>query len=285
MDREEECVCCHEIEQVANKNQEVIEYTKPTLPYDCITDNPGFHTVCLDRSVLRAAWLDFNIICSEQIVFTLLRQASINMLTELINLFLSLFSLVMNETPRVSREEEISGDSDNSEDQWLPKVHEEYENVEDMASLSLFNEDVIAYTSPGTDELSEQRQKCFWKSFRKSIWTSLSTALAVLPLTAVAMLFLYFDLKTSDFCVEWQNHNNALSFSVQRLRFIGDAVEVILINLWCPLTFILLFGWKKFKAYFPFTFLVGFIFGDASVIYYYALILFRFGNIVARTRV
>ena len=49
MDREEECVCCHEIEQVAKKNQEVMEYTKPTLSYDCITDNPGFHTVCLDR--------------------------------------------------------------------------------------------------------------------------------------------------------------------------------------------------------------------------------------------
>jgi hypothetical protein len=59
MDREEECVCCHEIEQVANKNQEVMEYTKPTLPYNCITDNPGFHTVCLDRWVLQAAWLDY----------------------------------------------------------------------------------------------------------------------------------------------------------------------------------------------------------------------------------
>ena len=59
MNREEECVCCHEIEQVATKNQEVMEYTKPTLSYDCITDNPGFHTVCLDRWVLQAAWLDF----------------------------------------------------------------------------------------------------------------------------------------------------------------------------------------------------------------------------------
>ena len=59
MDREEECVCCHEIEQVANKKKEVMEYTKPTLPYDCITDNPGFHIVCLDRCVLQAAWLDF----------------------------------------------------------------------------------------------------------------------------------------------------------------------------------------------------------------------------------
>jgi hypothetical protein len=31
-DREEECVCCHEIEQVANKNQEVMETkTKPPV--------------------------------------------------------------------------------------------------------------------------------------------------------------------------------------------------------------------------------------------------------------
>ena len=59
MDRKEECVCCHEIEQVANKNEEVMEYIKPTLPYDCITDNPGFHTVCLDRWVLQAAWLQY----------------------------------------------------------------------------------------------------------------------------------------------------------------------------------------------------------------------------------
>lgn len=57
MDREEECACCHEIEQVANKNQEVIEATKPAQPFSCITDNPGFHTVCLDRWVLQSAWL------------------------------------------------------------------------------------------------------------------------------------------------------------------------------------------------------------------------------------
>ena len=51
MGREEECVCCHEIEQVGKKNQEVMEYTKPTLSYDCITDNPG-----LDGWVLQSAW-------------------------------------------------------------------------------------------------------------------------------------------------------------------------------------------------------------------------------------
>lgn len=51
--------CCHDIQQVANKNEEVFEYVKPAMPYNCITDNPGFHTVCLDRWVLQAAWLHY----------------------------------------------------------------------------------------------------------------------------------------------------------------------------------------------------------------------------------
>ena len=36
-----------------------MEYIKPTLPYNCITDNPGLRTVCLDRWVLQAAWLQY----------------------------------------------------------------------------------------------------------------------------------------------------------------------------------------------------------------------------------
>ena len=59
MDKEEECLCCHEIQQVANKNEEVFEHVKPTVPYNCITDNPGFHTVCLDRWVLQGAWFQY----------------------------------------------------------------------------------------------------------------------------------------------------------------------------------------------------------------------------------
>ena len=53
---------CHEIERIVSKNEEVFAHVKPTEPYDCITDNPGFRTVCLDRWVLQAAWLD----CKQQ---------------------------------------------------------------------------------------------------------------------------------------------------------------------------------------------------------------------------
>ena len=59
MNREEECVCCHEILQVRDKNDEVFEYMKPREPYTCVTDNSVFKTGCLDRWVLQIAWLQY----------------------------------------------------------------------------------------------------------------------------------------------------------------------------------------------------------------------------------
>ena len=59
MGREEECACCHEIEQVSNKNQEVNEKIKPMRPFTCITDSPGCHTVCLDIWFLQATWFGY----------------------------------------------------------------------------------------------------------------------------------------------------------------------------------------------------------------------------------
>ena len=59
MDREMECVCCHEIPEVMNKNDEVSEQEQPSVPYSCITNNLGFHAVCLNRWVLQTAWFQY----------------------------------------------------------------------------------------------------------------------------------------------------------------------------------------------------------------------------------
>ena len=59
MDRENECVCCHEIQVVVDKNEEVFEVEKPKKPYSCITNNPGFKEVCLNRWALQVAWLQY----------------------------------------------------------------------------------------------------------------------------------------------------------------------------------------------------------------------------------
>lgn len=54
MDREVECVCCQEINEILEKNQKVSEVEN--IQIRCITDNPGFKAVCLNRWVLEAAW-------------------------------------------------------------------------------------------------------------------------------------------------------------------------------------------------------------------------------------
>ena len=56
MDQIEECVCCHEIPEVVNKNIEVFEVDKPDAMPTCITNNPAFEAVCLNPWVLQVAW-------------------------------------------------------------------------------------------------------------------------------------------------------------------------------------------------------------------------------------
>ena len=59
MDRDVECVCCHEVPQIMSKNQQVFEKENCIDPITCITNNPGFKTVCLNRLVLEAAWFQY----------------------------------------------------------------------------------------------------------------------------------------------------------------------------------------------------------------------------------
>ena len=59
MDRTEECVCCHEVPEVMDKNNEVFEKGKLKQKPNCITDNPAFKAVCLNPWVLQAAWYSY----------------------------------------------------------------------------------------------------------------------------------------------------------------------------------------------------------------------------------
>ena len=59
MDRTEECVCCHEVPEVMDKNNEVFEKGKLKEKPNCITDNPAFKAVCLNPWVLQAAWYSY----------------------------------------------------------------------------------------------------------------------------------------------------------------------------------------------------------------------------------
>ena len=191
------------------------------------------------------------------------------MLEEITGMFLSLFSLFVNATPRVSLREPIDPTSDTEEegvddDRWQPYINKEYENFHTNEQL---NSDYTRLDGTWS-------QRSYWESIRRSLWTTLSITVAMFVPTAFTMAFLYVDLNTTDLCLEWQYHNNTLPLSVKRLHLIGHSVEVMITNLWFPLTMVVLFGWKEFKLRFLSTFYVAFIFGETTVIYYLFLLVF-----------
>ena len=200
------------------------------------------------------------------------------MLEEILGALLSLFSLLLNETPRVSFRQESINTQEGSTDKWLPYINEEYENVntgKESSSVSLLLADGNFYTSYNRilDGALHKQKSCV-NSFRKALWTTISMTFAIFPPTAFTIIFLFVDLNTTDLCVEWQHHNNTVPLSVKRIRVIGDSVEAVIVNLWFPLTAVVLFGWKVFRLRFLSTFYIAFIFGEATVIYYLFLLAF-----------
>ena len=54
-----ECLCCYECTQTATKLEENISLINNSEIVACITDHPGFQSVCLDQWVLQTAWLTY----------------------------------------------------------------------------------------------------------------------------------------------------------------------------------------------------------------------------------
>ncbi|XP_028399428.1 uncharacterized protein LOC114522859 [Dendronephthya gigantea] len=205
------------------------------------------------------------------------------MLEEIVGIVLPVFSLFLNEAPRLSFREQPRSTGDDSsegsvivEDKWPPYINKEYEDLNNDDELTLPLLESTSERSTDYHRLGDVSSELvsYRESIWKSLWTSLSITIAIMPITAFMMAFIYLDLKTTDLCIEWEYHSHSLLLSVKRLRVIGDSVEAIIINLWFPLTTAVLFSWKVFKMKYFSTFYVGLIFGLTAVIYYLLLLVF-----------
>ena len=58
MKTSDECVCCHEYDQVVQKCQEVEDLGLGPMP-TCITKHPGFESVCLNVWNLQAVYMEY----------------------------------------------------------------------------------------------------------------------------------------------------------------------------------------------------------------------------------
>ncbi len=62
MDREEECICCQEINAIITTCKSLPNdgpmFVNEAIP-TCITQHPGFKSVCLNKWVLKTAWFQY----------------------------------------------------------------------------------------------------------------------------------------------------------------------------------------------------------------------------------
>ena len=196
-------------------------------------------------------------------------------LEELIHLLVSFVFRPPEISYQISRSGSLSTFDESEEEDvpWAGMIHREYEETEQELQIQTHDSTSATYVSLG----SESRfRRTFWQSLQRSLRANLGIVMAVIPLGLFAMGLIYFKLNTSQLCFEWRDHNDTSIWrSVMKWNVIGDDIESICVNLWFPVTLLLLFGWKEFKLNNISTLWVGFTVGAAVVIYKTFLVVFN----------
>ena len=190
------------------------------------------------------------------------------MLEEIIATFFSLFSSLTLDTPRISHQ--MSADNGSSEQAiwvtWQDKIHREYSLSEEESRPS-----TIEYVQLGYER---QIKRTYAQSFLRSLKVTFWMTVALLPLFITGLTIIYFDLRTCDLCSQWRSKNYTLSFDVMKIRLIGNGVEIMILNLWFPMTLMVLFGINEFKLHYSSTVLVALISGLLYTLYSSFLLLY-----------
>ncbi|CAB3983267.1 Hypothetical predicted protein [Paramuricea clavata] len=191
------------------------------------------------------------------------------MLEEIIASFLSLFSALTLDPPRLSRREmndNTSASEQRTRYTWEDKIHKEYVS---------FEEDNLPSEKEYVQLGHELRNRpSYIQSLLRSLRANFTITLAVLPLALIGMALIYFDLRTVDLCSEWEAKTYSLSFDVTRIRLMGKGIQKVILYLWFPLSLTVLFGWSEFKSHYSSTILVGQLAGLFNTLYLSFLLLY-----------
>ena len=181
------------------------------------------------------------------------------MLEEIITTFLSLFSALTLDAPRISTQLESSASSPEecNHCSWEDGIHGEDMMFEPHRLL-----------------LQVEYKPTYRQSLLRTLKATVTMTLAVLPLALLAIAFLYWDLRATDLCAEWVSRNHTLPFKVKRIRLIGKGVFLLLAYLWFPLTLVVLCSWREFKRRYPTVVLVGQLAGLFATLYLCFLVLY-----------
>ena len=184
------------------------------------------------------------------------------MLEEIITTFLSLFSALTSDTPKIS----IQLNSNPCSSEECNLIHGE-DVMFEQDSLPL----QVEYFGLRNEVLDKPTYR---QSLLRTLKATVTMTLAVLPLALVAIAFLYWDLRVTDLCAEWVSRNHTLPFKVKRIRLIGKGFGLVLGYIWFPLTLVVLFSWREFKRHYCTVVLVGQLAGLFATLYLCFLVLY-----------
>ena len=186
----------------------------------------------------------------------------LKMLEEIIATFLSLFSALTLDTPRISRELSVNHSDQLTWLTWQNKIHREYSSSDSSR---------IEYAQLGNEQ---QIKTTYTQSLLRSLKVTFGLTIAGIPLAIIGVVLIYFDLRTCDLCSEWLAQNKTVSFDVKKIRLLGNGVEVMILNLWLPMMLTVLFGWKEFKRHYSLTIVIGILVGVVYTLYLSFLLLY-----------
>ena len=184
------------------------------------------------------------------------------MFQEIIASFLSLFSAVTLETPHISREENCQGNQTEQSTSYISRhnIFREY--------VSGLHEDHLSSQAEYVQLENELLNKpTYIQSLYKSLKTTFTQTLAVLPLVLMGIALIYFDLRTTDLCSEWKGKNYTLYADVRRMTLFGKGVQSVIVYPGFFLIFIVLFGWNDFKRHYSSTILISLLNSSIYTLY------------------
>ena len=161
---------------------------------------------------------------------------------------------------------------------FISYINKEYDDMDiNDNNDQILTSEIANEGLQNTTNLQNGRNIC--KSLLKSTWMTIHLLLAIIPSTVLAMALIFLDINITYGCLQWKNqYNTSLPLSVKRAQVYGYNVENLVIFSWYPLTMILLFGWREFKAKYLSVAYIAVIFGLFTVIYDQILLEFQLDN-------
>ena len=194
-------------------------------------------------------------------------------LEELCGSFVALVSTLVIHTPSMSRANRNKTEytlifEENQEQQEISDGLIDCEYEPEPLTPSPYSEEVTCVSV----QADQHPKRSFCQSLFRSCKTNLTLVIAVIfMLGLLTTVLVYVDLNTTNVCIAWTHNNFTLPLKEQNMRIVGMMITLFPLFAWFPTYVMMLWGFKKFKNYALFLFILQLVALSMTCVYKYFL--------------